>query len=200
MTLRGVRGEHVEDLTKEMVELVGSSTDPNMLGTLAITEAFRAFGEGRLANAADAWRRTGELLTEYRPVSLARSTRAALWLGDAAAARADLAGVDASGLHGPAIEADRVTLRAGVAALDGRSADALALYRNALQAWRDLGLAWDEALCGVDMATLLDPADPEVRAAADAARDILVRLEAAPFVARLDAALARTPEPVRQPA
>ena len=68
----------------------------------------------------------------------------------------------------------------------------MALYRDALRGWRDLGLAWDEALCGLDMATLLDPADPEVRAAADAAREILVRLEAAPFLARLDAAMARS--------
>jgi hypothetical protein len=42
------------------------------------------------------------------------------------------------------------------------------------------------------MAILLDPADREVNAAAEAAREILVRLEAAPFVARLDAALARS--------
>jgi hypothetical protein len=71
------------------------------------------------------------------------------------------------------------------------------LYRDALREWRDLGLLWDEALCGLDMATLLDPADPEVRAAADAAREILVRLEAAPFLARLDAAMARSGEPGR---
>jgi hypothetical protein len=47
------------------------------------------------------------------------------------------------------------------------------------------------------MGTLLDPADPEVRAAADAAREILVRLEAAPFLARLDASMARAGEPGR---
>jgi hypothetical protein len=41
------------------------------------------------------------------------------------------------------------------------------------------------------MATLLGPADPDVRAAADAAREILVRLQAAPFLARLDKAMAR---------
>ena len=34
----------------------------------------------------------------------------------------------------------------------------------------------------VDMATLLGPADPEVQANAQAAREILVRLEAAPFI------------------
>ena len=41
------------------------------------------------------------------------------------------------------------------------------------------------------MATLLDPDIPEVQAAADAAMDILTRLEAAPFVARLEAVRAR---------
>ena len=97
------------------------------------------------------------------------------------------------GLHGPAIEADRLTIRAGVAALEGRVGDALGLYREALRAWRDLGLAWDEALCAIDMATLLGPGDPEVREAAADAREILVRLEAAPFVERLDAAMAASP-------
>jgi hypothetical protein len=42
------------------------------------------------------------------------------------------------------------------------------------------------------MATLLDPSEPEVQAAAEAAREILVRLRAAPFIARLDAAMARS--------
>ncbi len=75
----------------------------------------------------------------------------------------------------------------------------MALYRDVLREWHDLGLVWDEALCGLDMATLLDPGDPEVRAAADAAREILVQLGAAPFIARLDAAMAR-PSRVSRPA
>jgi hypothetical protein len=62
-----------------------------------------------------------------------------------------------------------------------------------------VGLAWDEALCGLDMALLLDPSDPEVRAAAEAAHQILVRLEAVPFIARLDAALARSSDPADHP-
>ena len=108
------------------------------------------------------------------------------------AARDDLRALDESGFHGPAIEAGRLTIRAGIAALDGRPADALGLYREALAAWRDLGLVWDEALCGLDMAQLLDPGEPAVRAAVDRSRDILVSLEAAPFIARLDAAVARS--------
>jgi len=43
------------------------------------------------------------------------------------------------------------------------------------------------------MATLLDPSDPEVRAAAESAIEIFTRLEAKPFIAQLEAALTRTP-------
>jgi hypothetical protein len=65
------------------------------------------------------------------------------------------------------------------------------MYREALRSWRDLGLVWDEARTGIDMAILLDPADPEVRDAAANAHAILQRLGARPYLERLDAALAR---------
>jgi hypothetical protein len=75
-------------------------------------------------------------------------------------------------------------------------------WTDALRRWRELGRVFDEALCIIDIATLLDPADSEVSAAAEAAREILVRLGAKPFLARLDAALERqrsesAPEPER---
>jgi phage portal protein BeeE len=60
-----------------------------------------------------------------------------------------------------------------------------------MRLWRDLGLAWDEALCAVTMATLLDPSEPEVRAAVETGREVLVRLRARPFLDRLDAAAGR---------
>ena len=52
-------------------------------------------------------------------------------------------------------------------------------------------MVWDEVLTSIDMATLLDPAEPEVRAAAASAREVLTRLGAKPFLARLDAAMER---------
>src|SRR4029079_706232 len=64
---------------------------------------------------------------------------------------------------------------AGIAALDGRPANAAPLSREALREWRDFALAWDEALCGLDMVTLLDPTEPEVREIAESTRGILVR-------------------------
>jgi hypothetical protein len=91
-------------------------------------------------------------------------------------------------------------MRAGIAALEGRPADALALYRQALRDWRELGCVWDLALCGLDMTLLLDPSQPEVRAAADSAREIPVRLGARPFVERLDEALAKSTPTSAKPA
>ncbi len=99
-----------------------------------------------------------------------------------------------TGVHGPFVEARRLELRAGLAALDGRVADALAFYADSLRRFRDLGIEVDQAFATIEMATLLNPTLPEVVAAGAAAREILVRLGAAPFIARLDAALARSAE------
>lgn len=48
--------------------------------------------------------------------------------------------------------------------------------------------------------TLLDPGEPEVRAAADRAREILAGLGARSFLNRLEAAMARSPEGSGHPA
>ena len=162
-----------------------------------------ALADGRLGEAYLENDRTGQLnRTVNGTTHRSMAAHAALWADDAVGAAAQLAAIDAAGFRAPAVEATRVTIRAGLAAIDKLEAEALALYRDALRRWRDLRLVVDEALCAVDMVTLLDPSDPEVRAAADAARTILVKLGARPFVERLDAAMERqpstpSPEPAR---
>ena len=70
-----------------------------------------------------------------------------------------------------------------------------------VRGWRNLKTAWDEALASIDMAILLDRTEPEAQAAAEAARAILTRLGARPFLERLDAAMAWADEiPDRQAA
>jgi class 3 adenylate cyclase/tetratricopeptide (TPR) repeat protein len=191
--LQALRGEPVADHMGEMRSLVGASTDPAFVSSLSLAAAEAAFAAGQLPKAREQWHLCSEATAEYIPVVAARAARAALWTRDAAAAREDLAALDESGFHGPAVEADRTTLRAGLAAIEGHNSESLGLYLQALRAWRDLGLAWDEALCGLDMAILLDPADPQVRGVALAARQTLSRLQAKPFVARLDTALELVP-------
>ena len=111
-----------------------------------------------------------------RPSRRAVAARAALWSGDRAGAAADLEAIDETGVHGPAAEMRRATIRAGIAALDGRTGEAIALFRVARDGFRDIGLPWEEALVGIDMATLLDAREPEVMAAAARSREILTGL------------------------
>jgi hypothetical protein len=65
------------------------------------------------------------------------------------------------------------------------------LYRGARDGWREIGVPWEEALTGIDMATVLDAREPEVQAAAARSREILTNLRAAPFLRRLEVSLAR---------
>ncbi len=193
VSIRAMRGESTRDLIAEIERLVGADTDPALVASAQTAIGDEAFGSGRLADARQAWHRVAELSPMNLPDAFGRSAHAALWLGDASAARADLELIAGAAVHGPVIDADVLGIRAGLAALEGRPSEALALYREALLTWRDLGSVWDEAQCGLDMALLLDPSDPEVHAAAFAARDILVRLGAAPFLNRLDHALSASP-------
>jgi len=190
ITFHAFRGDPTADQFGQIERLYEGATDVYRITYLEWASGVVAFAEGRLGDARERFLRAIEL-TSW-PDALPLPARAALWGREVDAASADLAALEASGMHGPAIDADVITIRAGIAALEGRTGDAMALYRNAGRAWRDLGLAWDEALCGLDMALLLDPTELEVRAAAEAARQILIRLEARPFITRLDAALARS--------
>ncbi len=198
IAVRAGRGEAVEDALAEIEKIDVDKADPQRLVDLLQARATIAFAAGDLEAARAGWKPIGDLVASARSWSLASAARAALWAGDAAGAREDLAGFDASGVHGPVAEIQRTGIRAGLAALEGRPADALTLYRQASRGWRDVGYGWLEALIAIDMATLLDPAEPEVQAAATAGRETLTRLRARPFLARLDAALG--PSPVGAPA
>ena len=190
LIVHACRGEPVADGLAELELAMAERSD--LTSAVEDTKANAALAEGRLDDARAAWRHMANLVAGGAPEGLYRAARPALWDGYVAGARTDLAALDATGVHGRVVEVRRMTIRAGLAALEGRSADAVALYREALRSWRDLGQTWDEALTGIDMATLLDPSEPEVRAAAESAREILVRLGAKPYLQRLDAAMARS--------
>ncbi len=192
LIIRACRGESVADGLAEMNALVGDSTNPYLLVMLLDTTGNAAMAEGRLEEARAAWRRIAEISPSQAPSAIYSAAHAAIWSRDLAAVRADSEAIDATGVHGGTVEVRRATIRAAVAALEGRASDALALYREAIRGWRELRLQWDEALTAIDMVTVLDPREPEVRQVAASSREILVRLGAAPFVARLDAALERS--------
>jgi tetratricopeptide (TPR) repeat protein len=186
------RGEDVAERLTELRRLLDEDPLRSTTGDVDDAVGNAAMADGRLHDARTAWRHLADQDAINAPEFIYRAARPALWERDVEAARSDLAALDATGVHGSVVELHRMTIRAGLAALEGRSADALAEYREALRGWHDLGLAWDEALTGIDMATLLDPSQPEVRTAAESTRQILVRLGAKPFVERLHAAMGRS--------
>ncbi len=190
---RILQGEPGAMYLPEIERLLEGETDPQTTSHLPLTRAIVALAEGDSEAAEAAADRILEIFpSSPDPFTWGVVARTALWAGDADRAARALGRHQAAALHGPAIEATRSTISAGLAALDGRSDEARLTYRTALRSWRDLGLPFDEALTAIDMATLLDPAESEVRVAAESARETLARLGAKPFLARLEAALSRS--------
>ena len=144
---------------------------------------------GRLLEARARAREYAGLSSLNAPPAFALAARAALWGGDHVAAVEDLRALEQTGVHGLLVSLRRTTIRAGIAALEGRAPEARALYLEAQRGLFDHGVAFEAALVGIDMAKLLGPDDPEASRATAEARPILERLGARPFIALLDAAL-----------
>ena len=173
-----------------------TASDPQYVSYGRWGRAWAALTDGRLADA----RREAILATDatayFTSIALPLAVRAALWAGETADAREIFARVEPFANRGPAIAYDLVSLRAGIAALEGRRADAIAGYREALRGWRSLGLAFDEAMTVVDLATLLAPTEGEMAEAGpaiEAARETLDRLGARWLIDRLDAGPTESP-------
>ena len=171
--IRAARGE---DVTESMAELERASahmSGPLFRAFIADPTAEAALAAGDLARAREQFK----VLTDFDPSQVPeysyRAALTAIWDGDLAAAK-ELAAKYAASLVGqapsPSLQGRRAS-EAGIAALEGRSAEALALYRDALRNWRTAGGVWDEAITGISVARLLDPAEPEVAAIVDSTRN-----------------------------
>jgi hypothetical protein len=83
---------------------------------------------------------------------------------------------------------------AALAALEGQRGEALTTFTDAVRRWRELGLEFEAAVCGLNLVTVLGVAEPEARAAAEHAASVFERLGAKPFAALL-AQATRTASP-----
>ena len=164
----------------------GSIDDADLASSLPDTLGWAAFADGRFADAAAAWLEISDMSALNAPYTLPRTAHAALLAGDPALARRALERLTRTAAQGKAIDVDRMAIAAGLAALEGRRGEAVAGYRAAIAGWRDLGLPWDEAVTSIEFVRFIGPDEPEAAAAADAARVILERLEAARILAILD--------------
>ena len=163
--------------------------DSDVANNVFDLRGWRAYSDGRFADAAAWWLENAERSRLNAPYLLPRVAHSALLAGDPATARLALDRLAETGAHGPALDADRMAIEAGLAALEGRDGDAISGYRAAIAGWRDLGLPWDEALTSIEFVRFVGPSEPDAQAAADAARVILERLGAARVVAILEASV-----------
>jgi hypothetical protein len=181
----------VGDAPERVIREAEADGDPQQLANGLSWAMDRAFALGDLATALAYGRRllgTTEFVTRSSRFEVGRI---ALHAGDVTTA--ELVAIDLEPTLGGATEADVASLRAGIAAARGRTAEALAGYRTALTAYRDLGLPFDVALTGLDMAVLVGVREPAALQAVSEARVILAGLGAAPLVARIDALPAPSP-------
>jgi class 3 adenylate cyclase/tetratricopeptide (TPR) repeat protein len=187
--IRTYRGLETGGLTAELKSLA-ATFDPDVGGAfLALERAYAGLASGDLKAASIDATRYAELWHQGEVEGYRVATRAALWAKDFQRARDGLAAFERLTQHGRAVHVTSLTFAAGIAALEGRTSEAAAMYRDAIRGWQELGLPWDEALAGIDMAFTLGPGEPAVKAAAATTRTILEGLGAQAMLARLDSAL-----------
>ena len=125
---------------------------------------------------------------------LGTAQRAAVWGRNVERVREVHARWERLPWHGIFAEAVRLQFAAGLAALEGRRAEALAAFREARAAFERMEQRFAAAAASLDAVILL-PDDPEVRSWADGARATFESVRARPYLEKLDEALASAPAP-----
>jgi hypothetical protein len=184
--LRGDGGERLARNVDYFGPLAASATDPQYRTLIVVLRCWLHFVRGELQAAADELV-SGDLPEPtYAAANYAVAGHAALWLRDRQRADRTLELFNTLTLHGMWLEAARRELAAGVAALDGRTAEATIGFVEQARVMREHGMTFDLALCLMDEIATVGVGDPAGRAAAEEAREILTRLGAKVLVDRLD--------------
>ncbi len=146
--------------------------------------------EGRLPSAYERQRELADLDPFSRVYGLWQASQLALLMRDLDRARETVGLFRAAGAHGRFLDASRVYLEAGIAALEGRRAEAVAAFRDAHVELEELAVPWIISYAQWIAALTLGPDDPIGSAAASEARAIMESLGAVRTLDRLDATLA----------
>ena len=195
VALRG--GDPASDIA-QIARLRAEVTDPQYESYERWARAWHALSTGDYTEAVAQSEAAIRNAQFFRALCWPLAARASTWAADLDDARRFRDALDGAAIHGPAFELDRAVAGAGVAALEGRTADAVAAYRDAVRGYNALGLVFDAALAAIDIVMVVPAADRasgELAAAVEVAAATFERLGAKPFTARLDAALAAESAP-----
>ncbi len=192
------RGDSLEALIDRMAELVDQVSDKAAPAILHFARSQQALRAGDYEQAID----EGLLAAEdsaLRRIYLSTSMRPALWGRDLARGREIASLLDADPATGIDVTASRAAAHAGIAALEGRTDEAVNGFRQAFAGFRTMGATYLLASYQLDMVVVLGPDHPAAREAAAEARPILERIKARFWLEILDAALASGPVPTAAP-
>jgi class 3 adenylate cyclase/tetratricopeptide (TPR) repeat protein len=189
--LLGLRGVDVESDLKALVDMAADRTEVQAPASVDEVRAIVALARGDHAAALDFARRS--YLRNIAPDSTAlqTATRAAAWIGDRHALTDALAQLRGQAGRVPA--AIRREAEAALAAIDQQGPEALAGFTDAIRRWRELGLGFEEAVCGLNLIVMLGPSQPEARAAGEETGRVFERLGAVPFQKLLADAMNASP-------
>jgi tetratricopeptide (TPR) repeat protein len=184
-----LRGRPFGDSLERAEAFARTTDEPQAVGQIRSIRAWLALVGGQFGEAFDESMADAEMNPPNAAEELPMAARAALWAGrtdDAKKAADQLASI---GVHGRAINASLRTIEAGLAALTGDTEMATVGYRDAIRQWRDIGAAFDLALCELDFVKLVGGENPDAKAAAEEAESIFRRLDSPPFLQRLNDAV-----------
>ncbi len=183
---RARRGEDVDPYIEEQRKLLEVAPDPSLQTSHEDALGFVAFSGGRMAEARAHWRRVCDLSPLNAPAASLQAGMCSVLLRDTAGIRSDLARLDATGAHGPAITARRLALGAGIDALEGHADAARAGFRDAATRLDALGLPIETAVLAAEIRATLGADDPAFPAACARAHQVLDPLSAVGLLRLVD--------------
>jgi hypothetical protein len=192
--MESARGEGLDQIGPELAEIIGDSAAADDRFLLLMATGYAALMSGDADTAYRKGMDATRVQTQTAEGGANLALRAAIWNPDPERIRVAALAVE----EGPSTGAEAQAFRAGaagaVAAVDGRTAEAVAALRDAVSRLAALDQHFDAAEMAV-FATILLPSHPEIRRLAEEHRPLLEELRARPYLERLDAALAAESSP-----
>ncbi len=184
------RGEPTDKYLERFEALAREVPEKYAVSAAHFLRSDRALVEGDYAASADSALRAADASPELASIYLNLAMRPAIWGRDLERARAISARLDADPASGSDTALDRLAAHAAVAALEGRTDEAAASFREALAGYRARSEDFTTATLDLNFVLLFGPDQPGASEAAAEARAIFERVGAKPYLAKLDEALA----------
>jgi hypothetical protein len=193
LQLMAMRGDDVRAEASRLTAWAEELDEEGARGALHDLRAYVALAERDLRAACDEW-------LAFAPTDALNAESAYLMAGVAALGAMDgrratgaVTGLETLPGHARLRTFDARMLRAGIELLNEDVAEPVREVLSVIAEYERWGLPFRAALAGVVLARTAGVDRPEVRAAAGAARETLVRLGARPFIDLLDEALSGPP-------